>query len=132
MQKYEEYENPLLEEYSDSVHFFLSLANQKGWQDVLYIYEEQLDPDDFDGDITSWYLEMTYFINKSYYEYPSKETDDLFKEKFGFYQKQYWLRMAWILFLNIGINGFGFSLEDIEKAYFEKNAVNHARQENGY
>jgi dimeric dUTPase (all-alpha-NTP-PPase superfamily) len=124
--------NPLLEEFVDGVHFFLSLANQKGWQDALYIYEEQLDPDEFDEDLTAWYLEMAYFINKSYFEYPSKEKDDKFKSNFGFPQKQYWFRMAWILFLNIGINGFGFTTEQIEEAYFAKNAVNHQRQENGY
>ncbi|MGE8207733.1 dUTP diphosphatase [Heyndrickxia sp. NPDC080065] len=124
--------NPLLEEFADGVHFFLSIAYQKGWQDALYIYEEQLDPDEFDGDLTSYYLEMTYFINKSHFENPSKEKDDKFKDTFGFPQKQYWFRTSWILFLNIGINGFGFTPEQIEEAYFSKHKVNYERQENGY
>jgi dimeric dUTPase (all-alpha-NTP-PPase superfamily) len=124
--------NPLLEEYVDCLHFFLSIAIQKGWEDTLYIYEEQLDPDEFDGDLTAWYLEMTYFINKSHFENPSEEKDDKFKKYFGFPQKQYWFRMAWILFLNIGINGFRFTLEQIEQAYYDKNQINHERQENGY
>jgi dimeric dUTPase (all-alpha-NTP-PPase superfamily) len=126
------YSKPLLEEYADSVHFFLSIAIQKDWQDALWVYEEQLDPDEFSDDLTSWYLEMTYFINKSYFENYSKVENEKFKNKFGFPKNQYWFRMAWILFLNIGINGFEFTLEQVEEAYFTKNAVNHARQENGY
>ncbi|MBS4172091.1 dUTP diphosphatase [Bacillus sp. FJAT-49736] len=126
------YINPLLEKFADAIHFYLSIANQKSWQDSLYIYEEQLDPDDFDGDLTAWYLEMTYFINKSHFEKPSEEKSKQWKEKFGFPEKQYWFRMAWILFLNIGINGFGFTPEQIEEAYFAKNTVNHQRQESGY
>jgi dimeric dUTPase (all-alpha-NTP-PPase superfamily) len=124
--------NPLLEEYVDCLHFFLSIAIQKSWEDTLYIYEEQLDKDEFDGDLTAYYLEMTYFINKSHFENPSEEKDDKFKKYFGFPQKQYWFRMAWILFLNIGINGFRFTLEQIEQAYYDKNQINHERQSNGY
>lgn len=119
--------NTVLEEFADGVHFFLSLANQKGWQDALYVYEEQLDKDEFDGDLTGWYLEMIYFLNKSYME---KYSDD---DKISDFQRNaMFFRMAWISFLNIGINGFGFTLEQIEHAYFDKNDVNHQRQENGY
>ncbi|MBL5768001.1 dUTP diphosphatase [Heyndrickxia sporothermodurans] len=123
--------NPLLEEFADAVHFFLSIANQKGWQDALYVYMEQLDVEEFDGGLTGIFLEMTYFINKSYFENPSEEKNEKWKEKFGFPQKQYWFRTAWILFLNIGINGFGFTLDQIEEAYWGKHEVNYQRQDSG-
>jgi len=125
-------EKPLLEEYVDVVHMFLQVAILKKWEDALRIYEEQLDPDEFDGNLTEWFLEMTYFINKSYFENPDEEKSNKFKKHFGFPMKQYWFRTAWILFLNIGINGFGFSLEQIEQAYLNKNKINHDRQSNGY
>lgn len=123
----EEY-NPLLEEYVDALHFFLSIANQKGWQEALWIYEEQLDPSkEFDGGLTGIFLEMLYFLNKSCMErHPSDE------KIAGFQTNEYFFRMAWILFLNIGINGFGFTFEQIEEAYLAKNKINHRRQENGY
>jgi dimeric dUTPase (all-alpha-NTP-PPase superfamily) len=122
-----EFYNPLLEEFVDGVHFFLSTAIQKGWEKTLWIYEEQLDPEHFDGDLTSWYLEMVYFLNKAYMEKYSNDN------KIGDFQKNaYYFRIAWMEFLNLGINGFGFTLEQIEQAYLDKNAVNHQRQENGY
>jgi dimeric dUTPase (all-alpha-NTP-PPase superfamily) len=122
------YKNPLLEEFADGLHFFLSIANQKGWQEALWIYEEQLDPsNEFDGGLTGIFLEMLYFLNKSCMErHPSDE------KIAGFQTNEYFFRMAWILFLNIGINGFGFTFDQIEEAYMKKNAVNHERQESGY
>lgn len=123
--------NPLLEEFVDSVHFFVSIANQKGWEDALWVYEEQLDPDEFDGDLTSWFLEMDYFLSLAYIR---KFTDEeaKCKDSFGYLNNEYCFRTAWILFLNIGMNGFGFTWKQIKDAYFEKNKVNHARQESGY
>lgn len=119
--------NPLLEEFVDGVHFFLSIANQKGWQEALWVYEEQIYHDKFDGDLTAYYLEMVYFLNKAYMEkYPNEQRIA------GFQKNKYFFRMAWILFLNLGINGFGLTPEQIEQAYFEKNAINHQRQEEGY
>jgi dimeric dUTPase (all-alpha-NTP-PPase superfamily) len=117
----------LLEEFVDCVHFFFSIANQKGWQDTLYIYEDQVDKGNYDGQTTSYYLELVYYLNKAYMEvYP---VDDMIAD---FQKNAYYFRLSWILFLNIGINGFGFTLEQIEDAYVAKNVVNHQRQEQGY
>ncbi len=124
--------NLVLEEFVDSVHFFLSIANQKGWEDALWVYEEQLDPDEFDGNLTSWFLEMDYFLSMAYIRVFTEEEEAKCKSSFGFKNNQYCFRTAWILFLNIGMNGFSFTWEQIEDAYFKKNKVNHARQENGY
>lgn len=122
----------LLEEFVDSLHFFLSIAIQKGWEDALYIYEEQLDPVDFTGDLTGYYLEMTYFLSNAYIKIYSSEEIERSKKLYGFPSNQFDFRMAWLCFLNLGINGFGFTLDQIEQAYFDKNAINHKRQEQGY
>lgn len=119
--------NPILEEFVDSVHFFVSIAIQKGWEDELWVYEEAINPYEFDGDLTSYYLEMIYFLNKAYMEIPQEG-----KKIAGMQEDAYHFRLAWILFLNIGINGFGFTWEQIYEAYFEKNQINHQRQESGY
>lgn len=122
----------ILEEYIDAFHFFLSIAIQKEWEDALWIFEQQLDPEEFDGELSEWYLEMIYLLNKSYMENPPKEQSDEWKKQTGFPEKQYYFRLSWILFLNIGMNGFGFTWDDIYKAYLDKNKINHERQENGY
>lgn len=127
-----EYYNPLLEEFVDAVHFFLSIAIQKGWEETLWVYEEQVDPDDYSGDLTGYYLEMIYFLNSSYIRIYSAEENEKCKYNYGFTKNQYDFRMAWILFLNIGFNGFGFTWEDVFEAYMDKNKVNHERQANGY
>lgn len=124
--------NPLLEEYVDSFHFFLQIAILMGWEDALWIYPEQLDSDEFDGDLSGWYLEMTYFLNKSYFENPNEEQSQIYESHFGFPEKQHHFRTAWILFLNLGMNGFGFIWNQICDAYLDKNKVNHERQANGY
>lgn len=121
--------NPLLEEYVDSLHFFLSIAIQKEWEDALWIYEEQLDPEEFDGELSEWYLEMIYFLNNSAVRIYDNESSENIT---GFPPNQYAFRMAWILFLNIGMNGFHFTEEQIEQSYLKKNRVNHERQKNGY
>jgi dimeric dUTPase (all-alpha-NTP-PPase superfamily) len=123
---------PLIEEFVDGVHFFLSIAIQKGWQKALWIYEEQLDPDDFDGEMTSYYLEMTYFLSLAYARKYSDEENTKCQKALGYPRNQYDFRTAWILFLNLGINGFGFTPEQIEQAYLDKNAINHERQDQGY
>lgn len=124
--------NPLLEEFADSLHFFLSIAIQKGWENALYIHEEQLDPDEWNGNLTGYYLEMTYFLNTAYIRKYSEEQEKYSQVTFGLSANQFDFRMAWICFLNIGINGFGLTLKQIEQAYFDKNKVNHERQESGY
>lgn len=132
--EYSVYRNLVLEEYVDGLHFFLSAANQKGWQEALYISSdpflecaENMKKVGKKKYLTDTYLELIYFLMKSYMEINSKD------EKIaGFHVNIYHFRLAWSLFLTIGIVGFGFTLDQIEQAYFAKNAVNHERQNNGY
>ncbi|WP_428909430.1 dUTP diphosphatase [Niallia sp. Krafla_26] len=127
-------ENPLLEEYVDSVHFFLSIANQKGWQDALYISSEPLmecyEEMYREGKkkyLTDTFLETIYFLTKAYMEINPNENKIA-----GFKINVYHFRLAWSLFITIGLVGFNFTPDQIEQAYFAKNAVNHERQNSGY
>lgn len=128
------YKNLLLEEFVDAVHFFLSIANQKGWQDALYISSEPFAECDEKMQrvgkkkyLTDVYLEMIYFLMKSYMEINPED-----KKIAGFHMNTYNFRLAWSLFMTIGIIGFDFTPEQIEEAYYKKNKINHDRQESGY
>ncbi|RKE76753.1 dUTP diphosphatase [Bacillus safensis] len=112
--------DPLLEEYADCIHFFLSIAIRKGWKEELHIPEEAIEEfkeEGLDGGLSGAFLEMQWSLLNS----------RMFKEK-----KKEHFRVAWGMFLAIGIVGFGFTLDQIEKAYMDKNAVNHKRQQEGY
>ncbi|MCQ6275775.1 dUTP diphosphatase [Bacillus sp. V3B] len=132
------FHNPLLEEYVDSLHFFLSIANQKGWQDTLYIYEEDIEEtreEGFDGGLTGIFLEMNYWLSKSIFEKSSSDKNEPFEKiarAIGLSRQEYLFKTAWFLFIAIGLVGFNFTEEQVEEAYFSKNAVNHARQDSGY
>ncbi|MCY1096756.1 MULTISPECIES: dUTP diphosphatase [Bacillus] len=112
----------LLEEYVDCLHFFLSIAIKKGWKEDMHIPEESLfdfKKENFEGGLSGVYLEMQWRLLNS----------RLFKNEDV---KNLHFQSAWDLFLEIGIVGFGFTLDQIEEAYMNKNAVNHKRQQEGY
>ncbi|MEK5328713.1 dUTP diphosphatase [Bacillus sp. FSL W8-0006] len=114
--------NPLLEEYVDCLHFFLSIAIKKGWKEDMHIPEESLfdfKKENFEGGLSGVYLEMQWHLLNS----------RLFKKEDVKYLH---FQSAWDLFLAIGIVGFGFTFDQIEEAYMNKNAVNHKRQQEGY
>jgi dimeric dUTPase (all-alpha-NTP-PPase superfamily) len=131
-------ENPLLEEFVDGVHFFLSIAIQKGWQESLYIYEEAVEDlreEGIDGGLTGIFLEMNYFLSKCHMEGDKDPETDPFQRianVTGVSRKAYLFKMAWFLFICIGLIGFNFTPKQIELAYMDKNAVNHQRQVDGY
>ncbi|MEC3737024.1 dUTP diphosphatase [Bacillus safensis] len=113
---------PLLEEYVDCLHFFLSIAIKKGWKEELHIPEEAIEDfkeAGFDGGLSGVFVEMQWSLLNS----------RMLKDEES--KKQHF-HIAWRLFLAIGIVGFGFTLEQIEEAYMNKNAVNHKRQQEGY
>lgn len=115
-------ENPLLEEYVDCLHFFLSIAIKKGWKDAMSLPEEgfvEMKKKGFEGGLTGVFLEMKWMLLNSYM------SKDQSTKKTSF-------SLAWALFLSIGTIGFGFTLEQIEAAYMDKNAINHQRQQEGY
>ncbi|WP_055108915.1 dUTP diphosphatase [Paenibacillus ihumii] len=122
----------MLEEYVDCLHFFLSIAVQKGWLEHLYLYEEAIEEardNGLDGGIGGAILEVIYWLSKLYME---KEELPNIKEKLGYSTEVFYFRNAWFVFMAVGMIGFEFTWEQIAAAYVAKNAVNHERQANGY
>lgn len=130
MEDDKEYYNPVLEEYVDCLHFFLSIAIQKGWQDAMYLYEDAIEEskeDGLHGGLTGAFLEVQYHLTKSYMEkHPKLELIA------GFHKNEMFFRSAWYVFILIGLIGFGFTFEQMEQAYINKNQINHERQSTGY
>ena len=102
--------NPLLEEYVDCLHFILSIGNELGFQNQV---------------------RRSKIINLE------KDILEQFSMTFGevvMLEESRFLKLYEILmniFLGLG-DLLGFTLKQIETAYYSKNKINHARQENGY
>lgn len=107
--KVENNSNPLLEEYVDCLHFFLSLAH------TIDIPEDELDLNDFviEGSTATVFTDIISAVGLL--ETDTKAFDD-----------------AWKSFLLLGTERLGFTFEQIEAAYMDKNKTNHERQANGY
>lgn len=102
--------NPLLVEYVDCLHFILSIG-------LELVINPTLDWDDIttdESDITRKFLENTSRI----LEVDQWENTDSWEELF----EEFYL-LGKLL---------GFKWDEVEDAYYAKNKVNHARQENGY
>lgn len=123
--------NPLLEEYVDCVHFFLSIARQNDWLDHLYIYEEAIEDvreKGLDGGVCGAFREVFYFLGRLH----ENDRNEKIERAFGYSKQVFLYRNAWFVFIAIGLIGFGFTLEQIAEAYMDKNKVNHDRQATGY
>lgn len=103
--------NPLLEEYVDCLHFILSIGLKHEFDEMLPLLAiEQLSL----VDITQQFTALM-------------RTDwELYEEGDGGYFHE-----GLELFLALG-SMLGFTWEQIEQAYYDKNKVNHERQNNGY
>jgi dimeric dUTPase (all-alpha-NTP-PPase superfamily) len=105
--------NPLLEEYVDKLHFILELGLELNFTDIkVRLIKEK--------DITIQFIELTgraynlYFQNRIMGEVYQTTYEQLFN-----------------VFLGLG-EMLGFTWEQIEQAYLDKNQINHQRQESGY
>lgn len=108
--------NPLLEEYVDCLHFILSIGLELGQEEWKPHYSKVAVH--FGGDeLTTQFNELFRFI--------ASIRTCLKDEKFIFYGS------VFSNFLGLG-EMLGFTWNQIEQAYFDKNEVNHARQQNGY
>lgn len=105
------YSNPLLEEYVDCLHFILSIGNDLNMSDDVIINFRG-----FKGlkssNLVRQFNEITYFVSRM-----PIDKDDYYD--------------ATMEFLDLG-EMLGFTWEQIEQAYFEKNKINHERQNNSY
>ena len=108
--------NPLLEEYVDCLHFILSIGLEIG------VCPEELDAESiFFANVTEQFIDLFYEVSHLIYE-----------ERNGRLYEDY-LRYDIVFehFVGLGVM-LGFTWEQIEQAYIQKNAVNFERQENGY
>lgn len=104
---------PLLEEYVDCLHFFLSIARQINMRaDELRVSAP------LKGTTVATFTELFYHIG-------AIGLRDHWTKRQAF-------NISFSLFLELGYQALGFTWEQIETAYLEKNAVNHERQANGY
>ncbi|MCM3012524.1 dUTP diphosphatase [Bacillus subtilis] len=110
--------NPLLEEYVDCLHFILSIGNRIGINNDTAIQQIMRQAEERE-------LETKIGIGKTF--------SHLISLVFGFYFSiDDWTYVrSFERFLNLG-KLLGFSSEQIEAAYMDKNAVNHQRQQDGY
>ncbi len=114
--EYVKTEDNLLEEYADNFHFILSIGNYLDFQDVMPHYS----------------MIATHNIEKQF--------NLLFYNVSKLSQLNNWNSRAdeksiynsiFNDFLGLG-KMLGFTWEQIEAAYYEKNEINHTRQKNGY
>lgn len=109
---------PLLEEYVDCLHFILSIGIESGWSEIDFglEYKEKLDMGFSykDTSLTRQFTNSFYFTTKFEDNSNSEGYIDIV-----------------LCFCALG-EMLGFTWEQIEQAYYDKNAVNHSRQENGY
>lgn len=102
-----EYYNPLLEEYVDCLHFILELGLEMDIRPTLReIVPEQSVEDSF---LTVMEFALQFDLT------PDKQEYSLLFSRF--------VELGGLL---------GFTWEQVEEAYLEKNAENHARQDRGY
>lgn len=105
------YKNPLLEEYVDCLHFILSIGNGLKITPISVMAVRG------DYGLTFHILDLFDMIC-------------LFRD--GSYEDQEWKYKKLLKnFVGLG-EMLGFTWEQIEQAYYDKNKVNHKRQENGY
>jgi dimeric dUTPase (all-alpha-NTP-PPase superfamily) len=101
--------NPLLEEYVDGLHFVLQIGLELGYNENKCHYEahHKYQEDDIEGQFLAVYK---------------------FALAFTLYDQFHALFHSYIYLGKM----LGFTWEQIEQAYMDKNKVNHQRQEQGY
>lgn len=107
----DKYKQPVLEEYVDTIHLVLSLANiiYKGREEELKRILEHAEP--------LQYVKYQDQFNALFYEISNN----------------LWSRIDIVIMYLLGLGKMiGFTNEQIVEAYNKKNKKNHSRQENGY
>lgn len=108
----------MLEEYVDGVHFFLGIAIERHWEEMIHNVAAGMKECDIPLDeVERTYLAINFHL--------SAIVIDGHHAKFHF-------ETAWLLYLALGFNAFGFTADEIEASYFAKNQINHDRQASGY
>ena len=110
--------NPLLEEYVDCLHFILSIGNDISLSNVLVknLEGEFKDMLECFRHCNNWVVNLDYTLHETacYISTIEKVYENLIS-----------------VFLELG-EMLGFTPEQIEQSYYEKNAINHQRQTDKY
>jgi dimeric dUTPase (all-alpha-NTP-PPase superfamily) len=112
---YKEY-NPLLEEYVDVVHFTLSVGLEIEIKHE--IFPEPINYGDAVIQFNELFGQISYFASVLNRENEWEEVESEYE------------RIWSLLFGLAGL--LGFTWEQVEQSYLEKNKINHQRQESGY
>jgi dimeric dUTPase (all-alpha-NTP-PPase superfamily) len=110
---------PLLEEYVDCLHFILSIGLE------LKLQELKINPleNEFTSVLEAFQHSFNWTVNLNYV---------LFDEPFS---TEYRIERTYFNLISVFVTLgelLGFTWEQVEEAYFSKNAVNHSRQDGGY
>lgn len=114
--------NPLLEEYVDCLHFILSIGLELkeifGFEPIVNFKNL-----DHSNDITKQFNNVFSSVSSLYMSIDDEYYDNADRQ--GIYEE------LLEIFLTLG-KMLGFTWEQIEQMYMEKNRINHERQEVGY
>ncbi|MCE4092839.1 dUTP diphosphatase [Priestia megaterium] len=110
--------NLVLEEYVDCLHFVLSIGIELKLENTQYMVDDEHLTNSIEQD----------FLNNMG---SLKHVYDSHILKFDISDIQEYYRDLLFHFFRLG-DRLGFTWEQIEQAYFEKNKINHTRQEQGY
>ncbi|MGM8212615.1 dUTP diphosphatase [Virgibacillus sp. W0430] len=115
--------NPLLEEYVDCLHFILSIGLELGIKSDDVCVEGDLTG----ATTTEAFNELFSYVStlNTYLDVnlPASITNADINEAY---------KDIFECFVGLGESDLGFTWEQIEQAYMDKNKVNHARQNEGY
>lgn len=116
------FHNPLLEEYVDCLHFILSVGLELkeifGFEPIVNFKNL-----DHSNDITRQFNEVFSSTSSLHMSLVDEFYDN--EDRQGIYEEMF------EQFIHLG-KTLGFTWEQIEESYFEKNRINHERQATGY
>ena len=120
--------NPMLEELVDCLHFILSIGDEE----VRYYDVEVPLSMELPKEITCWKMDNTTEQFNSLFHSIGYFYDCCDTRAFGTDSEMFEQYVEiWRGFVGLG-EMLGFTWEQIEVAYFEKNKINHQRQQEGY
>lgn len=107
--------NPLLEEYVDGLHFFLSIGNDLNINENMTFNKRGI------PNARTLFALINRYVAEMWWVYHDKKSSDAAVK--WFHAFEHYLQLGEVL---------GFAWEEVEEAYLKKNEINHERQESGY
>ena len=107
----------ILEEYVDCLHFILSIGNERRVNDYIAMWFKDIKISQYgDHGILESFLNLFEFTSLMAFNHERSQFTylQIMREFYGLGYK------------------LGFTSEQVEKAYFDKNKINHQRLESGY